>query len=61
MLELILMLTLSPLQTPAPVAQVRTCVWPNTCKSEVLAQVQTCVWPKTCKDAAPAPAANKCA
>ncbi len=33
-----------------PVAQVRPCVWPNTCKAPVVEVVQftTCVWPHRC-------------
>jgi hypothetical protein len=62
MFELILMAALSPMatqiqplylfpETPVMTAQVRPCVWPNTCKVEApaVAQFRPCVWPNKCK------------
>ena len=55
MLELILMVALTPVNAPA-IAQVQTCVWPHVCNSQPVAQVQPCVWPNICKDASAVPA-----
>jgi len=49
MLELILMITLTPISTQST-AQFRPCVWPNKCEqpAAVVAQYQPCVWPNRC-------------
>ena len=56
MLELILMVSLSPLTSPMT-SQFQPCVWPNKCKTEAVvevAQFQPCVWPNKCSKKTPA-------
>jgi hypothetical protein len=52
----LLLMTLSLANiTPVKTAQVRPCVWPNTCKTApapVVAQFTSCVWPNRCVKAA---------
>lgn len=60
MINLILLsLSLANTQPAAQTAQVRTCVWPNVCKSApapvTVAQFRPCVWPNVCKAQTPAP------
>jgi hypothetical protein len=52
---LLLSLSLANIR-PAKTAQIRPCVWPNTCKTApapVVAQFRPCVWPNVCKSEAP--------
>ena len=57
MIQLILMLSMSAVNNPAPVAQVQPCSWPRCQKAEpvVIAQVQPCSWPRCQK---PEPVVN---
>ena len=62
MIELILLLSLTPAATQnAAVAQFKPCVWPNTCATEVTQTAKTdfeiCLAPRKCggKVATPAP------
>lgn len=52
---LLLSLSLVPTHA-AQTAQVRTCVWPNVCKTApapvTVAQFRPCVWPNVCKNEA---------
>ncbi|MFA6030680.1 MAG: hypothetical protein WC969_12555 [Elusimicrobiota bacterium] len=51
MIELLMLLSLSPVATQTTVAAIQPCVWPNTCAQEqVLAAkpYQACVWPNKC-------------
>lgn len=58
MIELILMVTLNPVNPlSSRTAQFQPCVWPNKCAVEApvqTAQFQTCVWPNKCAKPAPA-------
>jgi hypothetical protein len=50
MIELLMILSLSSLDTRNTASSFQPCVWPNTCKQETqVAQFQPCVWPNTCK------------
>jgi hypothetical protein len=53
MITLILATLLTAAPAPATTAQVRPCVWPNTCSSVAapVAQFQPCVWPNRCAEA----------
>lgn len=59
MIQLILMLALTPISTQSKVAKtqpkqdgpVTTCQWPNTCVADV--PVTTCQWPNTCASEEP--------
>ncbi len=48
MMTVILATLLTATPKPATTAQLRPCVWPNTCASSLIAQFQPCVWPNTC-------------
>lgn len=57
MIELLMLLTLSPLNSqPALTAQVQPCVWPNPCIEQqeaiTVAEYEICVWPRKCGDGA---------
>ena len=55
MLQLILMLSLSPVMQPqTQTAKFKPCVWPNTCSktSIELVEFKPCVWPNTCSGSA---------
>ena len=61
MIELILLLSLTPAATQnAPVAQFKPCVWPNTCATEVLQTAandfEICLAPRKCGGSAALPA-----
>lgn len=65
MITLLLQIALLSSFAPTPVAKFETCVWPNTCTSQIafiapcgaghyckdnrIAQFQPCVWPNKCK------------
>ena len=52
MIQLILMLALTPISTQSKQdVPVTTCQWPNTCVAEV--PVTTCQWPNTCASEEP--------
>ena len=56
MMTLILATLLTATPKLAATAQVRPCVWPNTCSSVAapVAQFQPCVWPNKCATVAAA-------
>ncbi|MFA5137852.1 MAG: hypothetical protein WC728_01375 [Elusimicrobiota bacterium] len=49
MIELLMVLSLSGLNTQNSASSFQPCVWPNTCKEQTQVAFQPCVWPNTCK------------